>query len=103
MAYNLYVFRGKNWWEGTTEPITAEELLAVSGVTSADKISSTNPQTGAVISVSGDGMYSYKEAYLSLRKGMLTFAVRDESDAEIIRPVADALKAVIQGEEGEYY
>ena len=103
MAYNLYVFRGKNWWEGTTEPITAEELLAVAGVENANKVSTANPQTGAVISVSGDDMYSYKEVYLRLRKGMLTFAVRDEDDAEIIRPVADALNAVIQGEEGEYY
>lgn len=103
MAYDIHIFRGKNWWEGTANPITAEELLSVEGVKCANSVTSTNQQTGAEIKVASDGLYSYKEAYVMLRKGKITVAVRDENSIEEIRPLAEALRAVIQGDEGEFY
>ena len=103
MAYDIHIFRGKDWWEGTTNPITAEELIFVDGVESANSVTSTNQQTGVEIKVASDGLYSYKEAYVMLRKGMITVAARDENAIEVIRPLAEALGAVIQGDEGEYY
>lgn len=103
MAYDLHIFRGKDWWDGTDKPITAEELLSVEGVESANNITSVNPETGAKISVSSEGMFSYKDSYFMLRKGMITVAVRDEKAIEVIRPFAEALGAVIQGDEGEFY
>ena len=42
MAYDIHIFRGKNWWEGTANPITAEELLSVEGVKCANSVTSTN-------------------------------------------------------------
>ncbi len=103
MAYDLHIFRGKDWWEGTNNPITAEELLSVKGVEGTNSVTSSNPQTGVEIKVAGDGLYSYKEAYVMLRKGMITVAARDENAVEVIRPLAEALGAVIQGDEGEFY
>ena len=103
MAYDIHIFRGKDWWKGTTDPITAEELLSVEGVKSANSVTSTNPQTGVEIKVTSDGLYSYKEAYVMLRKGMITVAARNEDAIEVVRPLAEALGAVIQGDEGEFY
>lgn len=103
MAYDIHIFRGKNWWEGTANPITAEELLSVEGVKCANSVTSTNQQTGVVIKVASDDLYSYKEAYVMLKKGMITVAARDENAIEEIRPLAEALRAVIQGDEGEFY
>ena len=34
---------------------------------------------------------------------MITLAARNEDAAEVIHPLADALGAVIQGDEGEFY
>ena len=93
MAYDIHIFRGNDWWKGTTDPITAEELLSVEGVKSANNVTSTNPQTGVEI----------KEAYVMLRKGMITVAARNEDAIEVVRPLAEALGAVIQGDEGEFY
>jgi hypothetical protein len=103
MAYDIHIFRGNDWWKGTTDPITAEELLSVEGVKSANNVTSTNPQTGVEIKVASDGLYSYKEAYVMLRKGMITVAARNEDAIEVVRPLAEALGAVIQGDEGEFY
>lgn len=91
MAYNLHIFRGDSWWDETDKPITAEELLAVKGVKSADNI------------VPNLEMYSFGDAIFMLEDGMITLAARNVDAAEIIRPLADALGAVIQGDEGEFY
>lgn len=32
MAYDIYVFRGENWWDGASDPITPDELLKVEGI-----------------------------------------------------------------------
>lgn len=34
MAYDIHVFRGTEWWNGTKEPITEEELLKLEEVIS---------------------------------------------------------------------
>ena len=103
MAYDIHIFRGKDWWDGTTDPITSEELLAVDGVESTNSVTSTNQQTGVEIKVASDGLYTYKEACVMLRKGMITVAARSENVIEAIRPLAETLGAVIQGDEGEFY
>lgn len=103
MAYELHVFRGKNYWEETTDPITSEELLVVEGVENAKSVSLTNPKTGVEINVSSEGLFYYKEACVMLKKGMITVAARNENTVEVIRSLADALGAVIQGDEGEFY
>lgn len=48
-------------------------------------------------------MFSFNNAILILRKGILNVSIRNEDAIETVRPVADALGAVIQGDEGEYY
>lgn len=103
MAYNLHIFRGDSWWDETDEPITAEELLVVEGIKSADNISTTNPRTGIPLIVPNLDMYSFGDAIFMLEDGMITLAARNDDAAEIIRPLADALGAVIQGDEGEFY
>ena len=39
MAYDVHIFRGRNWWEGTDKPITEEEILAVNGVKRISEVS----------------------------------------------------------------
>ena len=48
-------------------------------------------------------MYSFDDAVFILEDGMITLAARNDDAADIIRPLADALGAVIQGDEGEFY
>ena len=48
-------------------------------------------------------MYAFGEALFTLENGMITLAARNENAAEIIRPLAEALGAVIQGDDGEFY
>ena len=103
MAYDIHIFRGTNWWEETNEPIETEELLSIEGVENVDQISNINPQTGAEIKISDNDMFSYHEVTLRLKKGILTFATRSDDEIETVRPLADALKASIQGDEGEAY
>ena len=103
MAYDIHIFRGKEWWSGTTDPITEEQLLSVEGVEKADSVVTTNPLTGASISFSHKGMFSYKGVYLILKKGIINVTVRNEETIEVIRPLASALGAVIQGDETEFY
>jgi len=103
LAYHLHIFRGSNWWEGASNPITAEELLSVAGVAQADSISTTSPQTGIVLSMPNCNMFTYKEAFLMLKDGMIIAAARNEDTVETIHPLADTLGAVIQGDEGEFY
>ena len=45
MAYDVHVFRGKNWWEGTDKPITEEEILAVAGAKRMVKYQTLIPKT----------------------------------------------------------
>ncbi len=59
MAYDVHVFRGKNWWEGSSDPITPEELLKIEGVQKSDSASSTNPQSGVTVKVSSNDMFAY--------------------------------------------
>ena len=47
-------------------------------------------------------MFSFDKAIIILRKGMLDVSISNEEAIEILRPIADALGAVIQGDEGEY-
>ena len=103
MAYDLHIFRGANWWEGTNAPVTETELLSVSGVEKMGEISDVNPQSGVSIKMNANDMFSYNGAAIRLRKGMLTVAARNEDAVETIRPLAQALGAVIQGDEGEMY
>lgn len=103
MAYNLHIFRGDSWWDGAEEPITAEELLSVTGVKAAENTTTANPRTGMVLSVHKLDMYSFGDAVFILEDGMITLAARNDDAAEMIRPLADALGAVIQGDEGEFY
>lgn len=103
MAYNLHIFRGDSWLDGADDPITAEELLSVAGVKVAENFSTTNPRTGIVLSVPNLDMYSFGDAVFILEDGMITLAARNDDAADIIRPLADALGAVIQGDEGEFY
>lgn len=103
MAYNLHIFRGDSWWDGTDEPITTEELLTIEGVKSADNVSTTNPITGIPLIVPNIDMYSFCDAIFMLKDGMITLAARNDDAADIIRPLADALGAIIQGDEGEFY
>ena len=78
-------------------------MLSVEGVGSANNVTSANQQTGVEIKVASDGLYSYKEAYIMLRKGMINVEARNENAVEAIRPLAEVLGAVIQGDEGEFY
>lgn len=103
MAYDVHVFRGKNWWEGTDKPITEEEILAVAGAKRLGEVSDVNPKNGVVVKVSGNDMFSFNNAVFRLTKGILNVSIRSEEAIETIRPLADALGAVIQGDEGEYY
>lgn len=103
MAYDIHVFRGENWWEGSSEPITPEELLKIDGVLKADNASSTNPQTGMTIKIASDDMFTYNGVYVMLKRGIIKFSARNDESIENIRPLANALNAVIQGDEGEYY
>jgi len=103
VAYNLHIFRGDSWWDGADEPITAEELLAVEDVKRVDNISTTNPRTVLSLIVPNLDMYSFGDAIFILEDGMITLATRNDDAAEIIRPLADALGAIIQGDEGEFY
>ncbi len=103
MAYNLHIFRGDDWMDGTDDPITAEELLAVKGVETFNNIPITNPKTGISLSMASQDMFCFGEAVFMLTDGMITVAARNDDAAEILRPLADALDAVIQGDEGEYY
>ena len=103
MAYDIHVFRGKDWFDGTTDPITEEELTAVSGVKKIESVSLSNPSTKENVRLSDKSMFSYDKMTFMLRKGMITLSINDESDIEIIRKLADSLKAIIQGDEGELY
>ena len=49
------------------------------------------------------GMVEYKGVCTTLKEGIISFAARDDESIEIVRPLADALNAVIQGDEGEFY
>ena len=103
LAYDLHIFRGENWWGGTDRPITAEELLSVEGVKTAGDIAAVSPLTGFSVAVPSLDMFSFGDVLLMLKKGMVTVSVRDEAAAELLRPIADALGALIQGDEGEFY
>ena len=103
MAYQLHVFRGTNRTDGTNHPITEEELLSVEGVVRENKISAVNPGTGMTLSIQNPNMFSYGDARFLLENGMITVAARNENAADVIRPLAEALGAVIQGDEGEFY
>ncbi|MBR6147988.1 MAG: hypothetical protein IKQ44_06555 [Lachnospiraceae bacterium] len=103
MAYDVHMFRGRNWWEGTDNPITEEEILAVNGVKRISEVSDVNPQNGVAVRVGGNDMFSFDKAIIILRKGILDVSISNEEAIEILRPIADALGAVIQGDEGEYY
>ena len=103
MAYDIHVFRGKDWFDGTRDPITEEELTAVNGVKKIESVSLSNPNTQETVRLSDKRMFSYDKMTFMLRKGMITLPINDESDIEIIRPLADSLKAIIQGDEGELY
>lgn len=103
MAYDVHVFRGENWWEGSSDPITPDELLVIEGVEKTDDVSSTNPQSGVTVKISSNDMFSYKGMYVILKKGIINLSVRNDEDIENIRPLANALNAVIQGDEGEFY
>ena len=103
MAYDIYVFRGENWWEGSNEPITPDELLKIDRVLKADNVSSTNPQTGMTVKITSNDMFTYNGVYVMLKKGILKFSAGNDESIETIRPLANALNAVIQGDEGEYY
>lgn len=50
-----------------------------------------------------DDMYTFGKAVFMLDDGMITVACRNEDVPDVMRPVAEALGAVIQGDEGEYY
>ena len=103
VAYDLHIFRGDNWWEDTEYPITCEELLSVEGVKRADGITAADPRRGISLGVSGVDMFSFGEALFVLKKGIVTIAAQNEAAAETMRPAADALGAVIQGDDGEFY
>ena len=103
MAYNLHIFRGTEWIDGTDEPITADELLSIDGVEEFSQPPITDPKTGLSLSMGMDNMYSYGDAIFMLEDGMITVACRNENVPDIMRPLAEALRAVIQGDEDEYY
>lgn len=103
MAYNLHIFRGTEWIDGTDEPITADELLSIDGVEEFSQPPITDPKTGLSMSMGMDNMYSYGDAIFMLEDGMITVACRNENVPDIMRPLAEALGAVIQGDEDEYY
>ena len=104
MSYTLHIFRGTEWEDGADDPITAKELLAVDGIKPFNQPAIKNPKTGMVLSMgSSDNMFSYGEAVVMLNDGIIDVAARDEDVVETIRPLAQALDAVIQGDEGEYY
>lgn len=103
MAYQLHIFRGVSWWDGAEVPIRAEELLAVEGVARAAAPAVTNPRTGISLALPQLEMFSFGEAVFMLENGMITLTARSDNAAEIIRPLAQALGAVIQGDEGEFY
>ena len=48
-------------------------------------------------------MFTYNGVYVMLKKGIMKFSAGNDESIETIRPLAAALNAVIQGEEGEYY
>ena len=104
MAYDLHIFRGDEWTDGADDPITEEELLAVDGVEVFSQPAITDPKTGLSMSTGMDGMYTYGDAVFMLDDdGMITVACRNEDVPEVMRPLAEALGAVMQGDEGEYY
>ena len=103
MAYNLHIFRGTDRIDGADDPITTEELLSIDGVEEFSQPPITDPRTGLKMSVSMDNMYIYGEALFMLEDGMITVACRNEDVPDVMRPLAEALGAVIQGDEGEYY
>ncbi|MBR1598995.1 MAG: hypothetical protein IJ661_08810 [Lachnospiraceae bacterium] len=103
MAYDIHVFRGNDWLSEVNNPISTKELLSVEGVEVVNNVSSTNPKTGITINVSNNDMFSYKEVIFTLKKGVITVAVRNNDVIETMRPLANALGAVIQGDEGEFY
>lgn len=96
MAYTVSIFR-------ENAPITADELLAVDGAEKFTFPGITNPKTGMTLSMGNNDMFSYNGAVFTLRKGRLEAECRHEDTPDILRPLAEALGAVIQGEEGEYY
>ena len=103
MAYDIHIFRGTEWTDGADDPITEEELLAVDGVERFVQPAIVNPKTGLKMSMGADDMYTFGKAVFMLEDGMITVACRNEDVPEVMRPVAEALGAVIQGDEGEYY
>ena len=103
MAYTLHIFRGTEWTDGADEPITPEELLAVDGVSEFSQPAIKNPITGLMLSTGMDDMYSYDGNVFLLNDGMIEIACRNDGVDEIFRPLAEALGAVIQGDEGEFY
>ncbi|MCR5599796.1 MAG: hypothetical protein K6G33_03500 [Ruminococcus sp.] len=103
MAYTLHIFRGTEWTDGADDPITPEELLAVDGVSEFSQPPITDPRTGLTLSTDMDNMYSYGDAIFMLDDGMIDVACRNDDVDEILRPLAEALGAVMQGDEGEFY
>lgn len=102
MAYGIHVFRGTDWWNGTDNPITEEEMLKIEGVNPVDQFSA-NGQGGSMISINRKSMYSFNNINLLLHKGMLDISIRDDEAIYSIRQVANKLDAIIQGDEGEVY
>ena len=98
MAYDIHIFRGTDWEDGADKPITHEELLAVDGVEIADQSSE-----GLSYSIGMADIYSYGEAMFILDDGMINIPCRSEDVPDKMRPLAEALGAVIQGDDGEYY
>ncbi|MBO7475171.1 MAG: hypothetical protein J6U00_14440 [Ruminococcus sp.] len=103
MAYNLHIFRGTDWTDGADDPITADELLSIDGVEKFSQPPITNPRTGLSMSMGMNNMYSFGKAVFMLEDGMITVACRNEDVPDVMRPLAEALGAVIQGDEEEYY
>lgn len=103
MAYNLHIFRGTDWIDGADDPIAENELLSIDGVEEFSRPPITDPRTGIKLSMGMDNMYTYGKALFMLEDGMITVACRNEDVPDVMRPLAETLGAVMQGDEGEYY
>ena len=107
MAYSIHIFRGSDWTSEPDEPITADELLAVESIAPYQLPPVQNPKTGEMLTGTIKGMYTYRngadEIPVQLKKGILYAECSDKSTPEKLLPLAEALHAKIQGDEGEFY
>ena len=104
MGYDLHITRAEDWAEAAETPIDFAEWTTYAETDSRLSVAGTialrnhDPQEQSVYALShGDG------PTIHWHRGDLVVAGASDADVEQLRPIADALAARVQGDDGEFY